>query len=320
MGPPCKVSVSGGGKLSHSAATTSPLPSRAIHSSPLTSHEQQGDSTTLSHISHHRKHSSKSLSQPTIPEEGPEHSEWDTSPISDISTLSTAMDKSNSGLVQSATTQSITNKIFSTFSNKSGQAVSKETTSLSLATPKSKSESKVCKNLSTELGARAKDTKKDEKDDKIVLSTTQNTRLKKSGSFREEKKDSASTSETFKIQPTFTSYISDSKSKSPCDSAPKSPKLSRTESMTERTVQKISKVIRGTSRSESRSKKTRESSLSPSKKESTAASIKEEKKKEGSTKEEKKKEGTAKEEKKKDGKDEKKKPAHEKREIYKTQH
>jgi len=33
--------------------------------------------------------------------------------------------------------------------------------------------------------------------------------------------------------------------------------------MTERTVQKITKVIRGTSRSESRSKKTRESSLSP---------------------------------------------------------
>jgi len=33
--------------------------------------------------------------------------------------------------------------------------------------------------------------------------------------------------------------------------------------MTERTVQKISKVIRGTSRSESRSKKNRDSSLSP---------------------------------------------------------
>ena len=43
----------------------------------------------------------------------------------------------------------------------------------------------------------------------------------------------------------------------------KSPKLSRTESMTERTVQKITKVIRGSSRSESRSKKTREPSLSP---------------------------------------------------------
>ena len=43
----------------------------------------------------------------------------------------------------------------------------------------------------------------------------------------------------------------------------KSPKLSRTESMTERTVQKISKMVRGTSRSESRSKKTREPSTSP---------------------------------------------------------
>ena len=46
-------------------------------------------------------------------------------------------------------------------------------------------------------------------------------------------------------------------------SSVKSPKLSRTESMTERTVQKISKMVRGTSRSESRSKKTREPSSSP---------------------------------------------------------
>ena len=43
-----------------------------------------------------------------------------------------------------------------------------------------------------------------------------------------------------------------------------SPKLTRTESIGERTMQKISKVIRGSSRSESRSKKTRETSLSPS--------------------------------------------------------
>ena len=46
-------------------------------------------------------------------------------------------------------------------------------------------------------------------------------------------------------------------------SSVKSPKLSRTESMTERTVQKLSKMVRGTSRSESRSKKTREPSTSP---------------------------------------------------------
>jgi hypothetical protein len=56
---------------------------------------------------------------------------------------------------------------------------------------------------------------------------------------------------------------SDPKSSDSLSSLAKSPKLSRTESMTERTVQKITKVIRGTSRSESRSKKNRDSSLSP---------------------------------------------------------
>lgn len=52
-----------------------------------------------------------------------------------------------------------------------------------------------------------------------------------------------------------------------------SPKLARAESIGERTMQKISKVIRGTSRSDSRSKKGREASLSPqgkTKKESTS--------------------------------------------------
>ena len=44
---------------------------------------------------------------------------------------------------------------------------------------------------------------------------------------------------------------------------PESPKLARAESIGERTMQKISKVIRGTSRSDSRSKKSREASLSP---------------------------------------------------------
>jgi len=55
----------------------------------------------------------------------------------------------------------------------------------------------------------------------------------------------------------------DHKASDSLSSLAKSPKLSRTESMTERTVQKITKVIRGTSRSESRSKKNRDSSLSP---------------------------------------------------------
>lgn len=85
-------------------------------------------------------------------------------------------------------------------------------------------------------------------------STSQNstqTKLKKSGSFRDEtKKDDSRPKD-------------ESKSKNLSEVSVKSPKLSRTESMTERTVQKISKVIRGTSRSESRSKKNRDSSLSP---------------------------------------------------------
>lgn len=76
------------------------------------------------------------------------------------------------------------------------------------------------------------------------------TKIKKSGSFRDEtKKDDGKKEEV--------------KNKNSGEAGVKSPKLSRTESMTERTVQKISKVIRGTSRSESRSKKNRDSSLSP---------------------------------------------------------
>jgi hypothetical protein len=46
------------------------------------------------------------------------------------------------------------------------------------------------------------------------------------------------------------------------EAAPKSPKVSRQESV-ERTMQRISKAIRGSSRSESRSKKTRDASPSP---------------------------------------------------------
>jgi len=291
--PPCRVSVSGCGKLSHSPATTStsPLPSRAIHSSPLTSHDIQ--ESTLSHISHHRKHSSKSLSQPSIPEEG---SEWDTSPNPDSSCdssfLASVLDKNNSGMVHSTTTQSITNKIFATFTNKSVQTTS-AASHVSDSSKSSKSESKACKNLSAELGARAKEHKKDG-DEKSAIKKEgdeKNVRLKKSGSFRKEKEEKIEDPKT----PSFTSYVADSKTKATSDSSTKSPKLSRTESMTERTVQKISKVIRGTSRSESRSKKTRESSLSPSKKEVT----KEEKKKVMSVD---------------------KKSAQEKRDMFKTQH
>ena len=48
--------------------STSPLPSRATHSSPGTAQLQEaGQQLQLG--SSHRKHSSKSLGQPTIPEE-----------------------------------------------------------------------------------------------------------------------------------------------------------------------------------------------------------------------------------------------------------
>ena len=89
-------------------------------------------------------------------------------------------------------------------------------------------------------------------------------------------------------------------------SSVKSPKLSRTESMTERTVQKISKMVRGTSRSESRSKKTREPSTSPERN-AGASNTKVDK----VGKEEKREKNLTKE-------DKKNASAHEKREIFKS--
>merc|ERR1711970_584221 len=96
-------------KMSYSSGNnTSPLPSRALHSSPGSSTEsspaQEDGSTSgganLSHLGHHRKHSCKSLSQPTIPEEGPEHEDYSpTTPA------------------QTSTAQSLTNKIFATFTS-----------------------------------------------------------------------------------------------------------------------------------------------------------------------------------------------------------
>ena len=102
---------------------------------------------------------------------------------------------------------------------------------------KPKPESRVVKNLAQELGAFSKD----------MASS-----LKKSSSFKEEK-----TSSTASVA---SASSLDSLNTEPAKS---SPKLNRTESIGERTMQKISKVIRGSSRSESRSKKTRETSLSP---------------------------------------------------------
>jgi len=129
-----------------------------------------------------RKHPKQSLSQPTIPEEGPEEE-----------------------LEASASASTPVTSVL-----------------------KPKPESRVVKNLAQELGAFSKD----------VASS-----LKKSNSFKEEKSSSSSMESI--------------------ESAAKSPKLSRTESIGERTIQKISKVIRGSSRSDSRSKKTREASVSP---------------------------------------------------------
>jgi len=227
ISPLCSKAI-GGTKHSYSSSSTntSPLPSRALHSSPISSHEQTtGDSPTLSHLGHHRKHSCKSLSQPTIPEEGPEHEDY--SP--------TAFPTSTS-----STAQSITNKIFASFTSKS---TDKNTTN----PPKEekKVDLRATKSLNTEV-MKTKDMK--EVQGVGVSGSGSNTKLKKSSSFKED---------------IATADGKTSEKSTVVNATVKSPKLSRAESMTERTVQKITKVIRGSSRSESRSKKTRETSLSP---------------------------------------------------------
>merc|ERR1712106_361728 len=144
--------------------------------------------------------------------------------------------------------------------------------------------------MGNELGARAKETNLSPPTSGSSQNSSTQTKLKKSGSFRDETKkdDSKQKDET--------------KSKNSGDVSVKSPKLSRTESMTERTVQKISKVIRGTSRSESRSKKNRDSSLSPKGGKEVEKSVKNENisvKKSSSIKDD-------------------RKSAHEKREVFKS--
>merc|ERR1711997_1043521 len=164
----------------------SPLPSRALHTSPSsTSSLTSVSSDVFDAPVIMRKHPKQSLSQPTIPEEGPE-------------------EEMEAALSASSSSTPVTPVL------------------------KPKPESRVVKNLAQELGAFSKD----------VASS-----LKKSNSFKEEKSSSSSMESI--------------------ESAAKSPKLSRTESIGERTIQKISKVIRGSSRSDSRSKKTREASVSP---------------------------------------------------------
>ena len=199
--PPCKPVSS----------NTSPLPSRATHSSPgTTAHAQEASA--------HRKHSNKSLSQPTIPEEGPEQTD-EVSPTA-------------------VTSQSITDKILATFkpADKTGE--------------RCKHEGRGAKGAggSQEAARSAKETRGSQADTLTGAQGGQGAKVTKSGSFKEERLAKE-----------------DLKTKSGSDTAIKSPKLSRAESMTERTVQKISKMVRGTSRSESRSKKYREPSSSPSK-------------------------------------------------------
>jgi hypothetical protein len=58
----------------HKPGEVSPLPSRALHTSPLASALEPTAAGPAAEVVL-RKHAKQSLSQPTIPEEGPEHSE-----------------------------------------------------------------------------------------------------------------------------------------------------------------------------------------------------------------------------------------------------
>ena len=136
----------------------------------------------------------------------------------------------------------------------SGSIVAQQpTTFTGSSTMKPKPESRALKNLAQELVTEKGAVRKE------------NTNIKKSNSLRSESKSQSSSP-----IPTECSNSS-TQTKNPSSSGQdinihvtKSPKVSRHESM-ERTVQRITKAIRGTSRSESRSKKNRETSVSPSK-------------------------------------------------------
>jgi microtubule-associated serine/threonine kinase len=256
ISPLCSKSILGTAKLNYnnSATNTSPLPSRALHSSPGSSQEsspaQEGGTVSatanLSHLGHHRKHSCKSLSQPTIPEEGPEHEDY--SPTSSTSQPSTA--------------QSLTNKLFATFTSKS---LDKNTVLQSK--DEKKSESKSGKN-SSEVSCvsvkSGKESREREGSSKKGASGKDEAHQSVTGSVHPGASSSNSSGADAKSSSIENKVSGESKKSSGDSSGVKSPKLSRTESMTERTVQKITKVIRGSSRSESRSKKSqRDSSLSP---------------------------------------------------------
>ena len=121
------------------------------------------------------------------------------------------------------------------------------------STLKPKPESRALKNLAQELVS-----------ENVAVRKENASSVKKSNSFRAENKSKS-------VSPGPSEVNNSNQSKNPTNhgqeisvQVTKSPKISRHESM-ERTVQRITKVIRGTSRSESRSKKNREASVSPNK-------------------------------------------------------
>merc|ERR1719150_306292 len=243
--PSCKVVVSTTPKLTistqmspqgvshvgHKSGEVSPLPSRALHTSPLASSvvenrdspDQQGGVLL-------RKHSKQSLSQPTIPEEGPEHAEEEQASSSIMSSLPP---------LEIASGASVVTQHQPSFSGSS--------------TLKPKPESRALKNLAQELVSEKPVTRKE---------NTSN--VKKSSSFRTESKSKSASPTPSETTDSGQLKNLSTVSQEPNIQSTKSPKISRHESM-ERTVQRITKVIRGTSRSESRSKKNREASVSPSK-------------------------------------------------------
>ena len=159
-----------------------------------------GDPGGPSHPSHHRKqHSSKSLSQPTIPEEGPEQEAPDTDTPPDHPPLATHITHSGATKEDSPRPQ---------------QAETKD------------------------LGAKPKEKPP------TPPPPADKVRLKKSAVFRSaDGSESSKNPPAPRPTPTFTSYVSS------CDTGRAEP------SVTERTVQKISKaILRG-------SKKARETSL-----------------------------------------------------------
>ena len=172
------------------------------------------------------------FSQPTIPEEGPEHAEEEQSACSLMSSLPPLAIPLGKEAPQPQQNFAVT----STLKPK----------------PESRAVKNVAQELVTEKGLICKD----------IVST-----IKKSSSPRAESKSKSSSPTPSDSSSASTQTLAKSSSSTSSQETnvqvAKSPKVSRHESM-ERTVQRITKVIRGSSRSESRSKKNRETSLSPS--------------------------------------------------------